>query len=733
MNRGQSMNELNNDKVQIRPKYLGLIQNLHNDKLEINQLKLRLKGSIDIDDHGYIPFPDFTFQPNPNHESGIICGMKAIGEHFRSFLNEMPTYINPNSALASCWIGQLQEYCPFGILPEDKPAELDEVINKYHILQSGFGGMNHLCPDIAIGLKLGWPGLLDKIRKYRSINNPVDTEFYDGEELLVLGVIEWIERHVKLAVESADKENDPFKKANYLEIAQVNKNLISKPPETLREACQFIAHFQVIDRMFYAGGALGQLDEILKPYFENENHTSSIEEDEALWYIASVFFNDTHYSQLSGLIPDGSRDITTRISYIILDAMHHLKIPVNLALRVSPLIDNQLLKRSIKYAVEDGYGVAYSLEKGISEGFAKNGYPVELGRQRIKTGCNWVAIPGREYPLQDVTRLNMAMALHYAIEDIKSDEEPNLDTLWNRFTHHIDIMINSIKIGYDKHYEVIQYNTPEIVLNLFMHGPIERGLNCSNGGVDIMNLNIDGIALATVADSFAAIEQRIIKEKRISWARLFELLKTNYEGCESERLMMKNIKRFGDPDSLAKFWAMKIKNYFVKQCKATPTPKHNLMIIPGLFSHGDVYMYGDLTPATPNGRKAGELISHSSEPDPGFAMGLNGFSPSLKANAVALVQPGYGNSAPLHLDIDASMIDGEDGINAIVALIHTHEQMGGTLINLNCISKEKLLKAHEDPSLFPDLIVRVTGYSALFASLSRKYRQQIVDRLLENT
>ena len=41
-----------------------------------------------------------------------------------------------------------------------------------------------------------------------------------------------------------------------------------------------------------------------------------------------------------------------------------------------------------------------------------------------------------------------------------------------------------------------------------------------------------------------------------------------------------------------------------------------------------------------------------SEPDPGFAAGLSSFSYVLKANAVAASQPGYGNSAPLQLDID---------------------------------------------------------------------------------
>ncbi|WP_246240970.1 glycine radical domain-containing protein [Anaerocolumna sedimenticola] len=194
--------------------------------------------------------------------------------------------------------------------------------------------------------------------------------------------------------------------------------------------------------------------------------------------------------------------------------------------------------------------------------------------------------------------------------------------------------------------------------------------------------------------------------------------------------MLKNIKRFGTPDSFAKAWALKIRDYFVWCCKNEGTPKYHLPIIPGMFSHGSIQELGSKLPATPNGRRDGEPISHSNEPDPGFALGLHTFSPTLKANAVALVQPGYGNSSPLHLDIDMDLLDTEGGIDALIALIHAHNQMGGTLINLNCLTKQKLLEAHEDPQKHPDLIVRVTGYSAFFASLSKEYRQQIVDRFL---
>ncbi len=726
---------MNTEKVKMSPLYLTLIRELHQDKVEINDRKIARHGPIDIDDHGFIDFPDFSFEPDLCGD-GLVHGCTVIGKNFRRFLQEMPRYVNRSSALACCWVGTLDRFLPLRLAEEDRPAYLADTIRKYRITQAGFGGMNHLCPDMEIGLRLGWTGLLEKIRYCRKRNRPADPDFYEGEEQLVLGILEWVKAHQRLAQQLAEKETDPFRKENYEAIAAVNGALCCRAPGSFREAVQFLAHFQSVDRTYCGGGALGALDTLLEEYFERDIAKGILTEEEAVWILASLFFNDTHYAQIGGLTPAGDREVTSRLSFVILDAMHLLGIPTNLAVRVHAPVPGQteeadiLLKRAVEYTLEDGCGVCYSLEKGISEGFARNGFPLELGRMRVKCGCNWVAIPGREYPLQDVTRVNMATALHYALEDLEEAGNYTMAHLWELFCTHLGIMVDCIKKGYDRHYEVMQKGMPEIVLNLFMHGPLERGLNCANGGVDILDLNIDGIALATTADSFAAIEQRVVQEGKLTWERLFALLHTNYEGAERERLMLKNIRRYGSSQSPAEVWAVRIRDHYVKICRQTPTPKHHLPIVPGMFSHGDVYAYGAVLEATPNGRFAGDPISHSSEPDPGFARGLDTFSPALKANAVAVTQPGYGNSAPLHLDIDTGLVESEGGAEALVALIHAHEQAGGTLINMNCISREKLLKAHEDPGAYPDLVVRVTGYSAFFASLSKEYRQQIVDRFL---
>jgi formate C-acetyltransferase len=303
-----------------------------------------------------------------------------------------------------------------------------------------------------------------------------------------------------------------------------------------------------------------------------------------------------------------------------------------------------------------------------------------------------------------------------------------MEAVWEGYVKHLAISIELMKEGFDWHMAYQSKNFPEIVLNLFCHGTIERGLDVAEGGVDIVNIAVDGIGLATVADSLAAIEQRVFKEQRLTLDELVAHMKNDYEGQERLRLMLKNSEHYGSGGSRGDYWAQQVAQTYTSLVKSSRT-KNGYNIIPGLFSHGEVVRLGKLIRATPNGRHAGAMIAHSTNPDPGFTL-MGGSAPTAKANAVAATQPGWGNSAPLQMDVDSHLIKEAGGVEAVEALIKAHNAMGGTLINLNVVSKEQILEAHADPTRYPDLVVRVTGYSAYFHSLSPEYRQQIVDRFL---
>jgi formate C-acetyltransferase len=122
-------------------------------------------------------------------------------------------------------------------------------------------------------------------------------------------------------------------------------------------------------------------------------------------------------------------------------------------------------------------------------------------------------------------------------------------------------------------------------------------------------------------------------------------------------------------------------------------------------------------------------VSHGPNPDPGFNKGRPG-TPTQLAAAVARVQPGFGNTAPLQLDLDPGMAATAEELDKVAALIRTHFDLGGTLVNINVVGRETILAAQEEPEAYPDLLVRVTGFSAYFASLSDEMRQYVVDRMV---
>jgi pyruvate-formate lyase len=269
---------------------------------------------------------------------------------------------------------------------------------------------------------------------------------------------------------------------------------------------------------------------------------------------------------------------------------------------------------------------------------------------------------------------------------------------------------------------------PELVLDLLCYDVIERGEDASHGGLQYYNMCIDGAALATVADSCAALAQRVEVEQRMSWDEMLHYLDTDW-GCaagERARMLMRSTPRYGSGGSLADDYAVRISRLFTRLVKERPTPRgYNL--IPGLFSWANTIPMGKELGATPNGRHAGAPISHGSNPDPGFRKDA---APTAMATAIASVQPGWGNTAPMQMELDPGISKDEGGVELVSDLIRTHFELGGTQINLNVIDKERILEAHQDPARYPDLIVRVTGFSAYFGSLSKEFRQLVVDRII---
>ena len=735
--------------------YNSRIETLRATKLKNTAEKQRVIGDMDYDDWGIILPPEHlrkliktmsgsgveindiilnSFEPESNHETGTFFGPLFTGKNFGALMKCHPPCVDPYSSLLGGYMVNFGSYKKMIWNPDYDFSHLHAEQEKYGLIH-GIGGVQHFCHDLSIGLDLGFAGLLRKVREYRSINGAEKYDFYDGLEHVLLGLMDWIGRTCDEAERLASQETSAEIKTNLLEMADINRRLLESPPNSFREACQFTLWYQVMARMFNGNGALGRLDQLLYKYYKKDKDMGILTDEESAFHIICCLLATSDYAQIGGYTGDGN-DSCNELSFIVLDAMEKMKVPYNIGVCSGAGLDDALLRRGVEIAIEGKHGNPKFLgPDGLISGFVKNGYPLSLARQRAYSGCHWFALPGIEYTLGDLIKVNFVKVFTVAFDEMMEDKTtpPSIERLWELFHAHIIKVVELTAKGVDFHIEHMGKVYPELVLDLCCVGPVERGLDASEfGGVDYYNIMVDGSGLATVADSFGAIAEVICSDKRFGFHELHEYMKSDWTGSEAEigRMYMKRAKRFGYGGSKADEYAERISEMFADECAALKTPKYGITLISGLFSWALNIHMGKGIGATPNGRRRDEGISHGANPNPGFRE--DGAATAM-VKAVGRVQHGYGNSSPLQLDLDGGIVNESSGVEIVMNLIKTHFELGGTQINLNITDRKKLLEAYDHPEKHPELIVRITGFSAYFGSLSKDMRKFVIERTVGNT
>ncbi|MBQ7566004.1 MAG: hypothetical protein IJT18_02690 [Oscillospiraceae bacterium] len=96
------------------------------------------------------------------------------------------------------------------------------------------------------------------------------------------------------------------------------------------------------------------------------------------------------------------------------------------------------------------------------------------------------------------------------------------------------------------------------------------------------------------------------------------------------------------------------------------------------------------------------------------------------ANAYAL---SIINGGPLTVEIHDSVFRNDIGIEKTAELVRQFILRGGHQLQLNAVNRETLLDAQRHPENYPELIVRVWGWSGYFNELSKEYQDHIIRRL----
>ena len=114
-------------------------------------------------------------------------------------------------------------------------------------------------------------------------------------------------------------------------------------------------------------------------------------------------------------------------------------------------------------------------------------------------------------------------------------------------------------------------------------------------------------------------------------------------------------------------------------------------------------MFGLLTGALPNGRKAGETLSNGISPSDG--RDVSGIT-SMLQSAARMDNLTAANGVALNVKFSPTVFHG-DGAKAVADLFRTYFDLGGMHVQVNVLDREALIDAKQNPEGYRNLLVRI--------------------------
>ena len=267
---------------------------------------------------------------------------------------------------------------------------------------------------------------------------------------------------------------------------------------------------------------------------------------------------------------------------------------------------------------------------------------------------------------------------------------------------------------------------PSPLLSLVIDDCIERGVDVTAGGARYNFSGVQGVQIANVADSLAAVRQAVFEEKWLTADELLAALRADYCGHEHlrKRLLNETPKYGNDDDSvdaLAARWAGRYSELVSRYANV-----RGGVYQPGFYTVSAHMPMGKHVGATPDGRHAGEPLA-----DGGLSpsAGRDRSGPTAVLRSVGKLNLELAsNGTLLNMKFSPTFFEGERALQRFVALLRSFCALRIPHVQFNVVSAETLRQAQARPGEYRNLVVRVAGYSAYFGELDRDLQNEIIRR-----
>lgn len=593
------------------------------------------------------------------------------------------------------------------------------------------------------------PEALDKQNELKAMSIACDA-------IMILG-----KRYAAMAREMAEKETDPIRKEELLQIAHNCDVVPAHKPETYWQAIQmyWFVHLGVTTELNpWDAYSPGRLDQHLYPFYEHDVEAGILDDEKALELLECLWvkFNNqpappkvgitlkesstyTDFANINtgGITPDG-HDGVNDVSYLILDCMDEMKLlQPSSNVQISKKTPQRFLKRACEISRKGWGQPAFYNTDAIIQELLNAGKSIEDARRGGTSGCVETGAFGNEaYILTGYFNLPkiLEITLHNGFDPVSNkqlglklgnaEDFKSYDELFEAYKkqvrHFADIKIR----GNNVIEKIYKEYMPAPFLSIITNDCISKGKDYNGGGARYNTSYIQGVGIGTITDSLAAIKYNVFEQHRFTMHELMEALDHNFEGYpEIYNFVANKTPKYGNDDDYADEIMESVFDYYYHTVSGRPNVRGGIYRINMLPTTCHVY-FGEVMLASPNGRLAHKPVSEGISPEKGADV----HGPTAVIKSCSKMDHLRTGGTLLNQKFTPSVVAGEEGLDNMANLVRSYFSMDGHHIQFNVIDRQTLIDAQNNPEEYKDLIVRVAGYSDHFRNLSRALQDEIIAR-----
>ncbi len=594
-------------------------------------------------------------------------------------------------------------------------------------------------------------------------------DFYKAVLISIDAATAYAKRYADLAREKASKEADLKRKKELERIAEVCEQVPANPARDWWEAVQsvWMLHVIISCELSALVHCFGRFDQYLYPFYKKSViDKKTMTRDEAL-EILECFWIKTNGSVLrsyalvkvltgmglgnvltmGGQTRDG-KDACNEVTMLCLEADEQVGVLLpETAIRIWEGTPDKYLRKATEL-VRLGRGKPKFIydRKGVQ--MVAKSYPdlsIEDWREYALLGCTETNLPGITmgaiFEGVSVVAKIMELVVNNGkcaicgkqIGPLTGDPRTfeSIEGVRRAFREQVFYWMTYLVKGAKELKENQSRWYPAPFSSSLCEGPMQKGIDITQGGAWHTNYGLFLAGLADAADSLGAIDRLIYREKKVNWDELTQALKANWIGYDNLRqLCINGVPKYGNDNDYADEWAAFVMDTWYDSIDWINTqkdlaPRWGGKYIGAMTTGSNTVAYGHNVGSLPSGHIYPTPLADTMSPVQG--MDKNGPTAVIKS-ASKLPTHRFALGGPLNLRLSPQLVATERDINNLIAFLRAIEAQGIYHVQFNIISSALLRKAMKEPENYRDLMVRVASFTVYFVDLTEEQQLDIINR-----